>query len=136
MTKETTFFAFDFRAFDTEEECAAYEKQVKKNADSVVFLDYQFKRINPFDEPGLDDIEEAICSATYIIVRNSEAANEFFDWMRLSIGFNWDGLPKGFDDANTTWAYDDDAEEWYNPVACMKYYTDIVSKLNEVSGCR
>ena len=135
MRKETTYYAFDDTSFSTKEACEEYERKITEDYLSVVFFDENLKVIDLKKYKKLDDFEDAVASSFYIKIVNAEHAERFFSWLRLSIGMNFDGFPDEFEDG--MWlAYDDEnAYAWYDPVACMNYYANIVSKLKEVDGC-
>ena len=132
MRKEITYYAFDDTEFDTEEECLEYERQVNVNYSSVIFLNSKFEVIELSEIHEMDVLEDAVCEAQYIKIIDAEKAKHLFDWIVSVVGMNTDGLEEITDGM---WlAYDDEnADAWYDPVACMKHYASIVDKLNEVS---
>ena len=136
MRKEIAYYAFDDTEFTTEEACLEYERSVKEDYLSVLFLDEELKPIDLSGKTGLYELEDAVAGAYYIKIINAEAAERFFHWLRLAVGVNMDGFPDEFEDG--MWlAYDnDDAYAWYDPIKRMKYYANIVDKLNEVSECQ
>ena len=136
MRTETTYIAFDNTEFDNEEECLEYERKVTVNYSSVIFLNSKFDVIELSEIHDIDVLEDAVCEAQYIKIVDVEKAKHLFDWIGSVVGMNTDGFPEEF--KNGMWlAYDDEiADAWYDPVACMKYYANIVDKLNEVSECR
>lgn len=131
MRTETTYYAFDDTSFSTKEACEEYERNITENYLSVVFFDEDLKVIDLKKYNELNGLEDAVANSFYIKIVNAEHAERFFDWLRLSIGMNFDGFPDEFEDG--MWlAYDnDDAYEWFNPVERAKFYEDIVNKLNE-----
>ena len=135
MRKEITYYAFDDTEFDTEEKCLEYERNVKLRYEAVLLLDEHLRPIDMSSKRGLDDLEDAINESYYIKILDAKTAEKLFYWIRISVDMNMDGFPDEFSDG--MWlAYDDDNGVWFDPVACMKHYADIVDKLNEVSGCR
>lgn len=135
MRKEITYYAFDDTEFDTEEECLEYERNVNVNYSSVIFLNSKFDVIELNEIHEMDVLEDAVCEVQYIKIIDAEKAKHLFDWIVSFVGMNTDGLEEITDGM---WlAYDDEnADAWYDPVACMKYYANIVDKLNEVSECQ
>ena len=136
MRAETTYYAFDDTSFSTKEACEEYERKITEDYLSVVFFDENLKVIDLKKYKELDDLEDAVASSFYIKIVNAEHAERFFSWLRLSIGMNFDGFPDEFEDG--MWlAYDDEDDyEWYDPIERMKYYANIVDKLNGVSECQ
>ena len=135
MRTETTYYAFDNTEFYNEEECLEYERQVNVNYSSVIFLNSKFDVIKLSEIHEMDVLEDAVCEAQYIKIIDAEKAKHLFDWIVSVVGMNTDGLEEITD--GMCLAYDDEnADAWYDPVACMNYYANIVDKLNEVSGCR
>ena len=136
MRKETTYYAFDDTEFATEEACLEYERSVKEDYLSVLFLDEDLKPIDLSDKKGLYELEDAVAGAYYIKIINAETAERFFHWLRLSIGVNMEGFPEELKSGMWLVYDDEDDYEWYDPIERMKYYANIVDKLNEVSECQ
>ena len=135
MRKETTYYAFDDTEFDTEEACLEYEQNLRLDLSSVLLLNEKFEVIKLKNLSDLNALDKAISEIFYIKILNVEIAERFFNWIILTVGMNMDGFPEEF--ADGMWlAYDDDNGVWFDPVACMKHYANIVDKLNGVSGCR
>lgn len=136
MRTETTYYAFDDTSFSTKEACEEYERNITENYLSVVFFDENLKVIDLKKYKELDGLEDAIASSYYIKIVNAEHAERFFSWLRLSIGMNFDGFPDEFSDGMWLVYDDEDDYEWYDPIERMKYYANILDKLNEVSECQ
>lgn len=133
MRTETTYYAFDDTSFSTKEACEGYERNITENYLSIVFFDENLKVIDLKEYKELGSLEDAVASAFYIKIVNAERAERFFSWLRFSIGMNFDGFPDEFEDGMWLVYDDEDDYEWFNPVERMKYYADIVDKLNVVS---
>lgn len=133
MRKEVAYYAFDDTEFATEEACLEYEQNLRLDLSSVLLLNKKFEVIKLKNLSDMNALDEAISETFYIKILNVEIAERFFNWIRLTVGMNMDGFPDEFSDG--MWlAYDDEnADAWYDPIERMKYYANIVDKLNEVS---
>ena len=135
MRKEITYYAFDDTEFDTEEECLEYEQNLRLDLSSVLLLNKKFEVIKLKNLSDLNALDEDFSETFYIKILNVEIAERFFNWIILTVGMNMDGFPDELADGMFL-AYDDDNGAWFDPVACMKYYANIVDKLNEVNKCQ
>lgn len=78
MRVETKYFAFDETEFETEEECAAYEKKLDELWDSVILLDEEFRT---YEDAKMEPLEFAESSAIYVKVLDADKAGELINWI-------------------------------------------------------
>ena len=123
MRVEITYYADDDTEFCTEEECIAYEAGLKKDFDSVIFLDDAF---NYLDECSQTTFE----SVWYMKILDGEKATKLMKWQYGYYGVCMDGLPEELH-AGDVYAWDNDCGEWYDPEILAKKYTAIVDAIRE-----
>ena len=136
MRKEIAYYAFDDTEFKSKKACLEYEQNLRLDLSSVLLLNEKFEVIKLKNLSDLNALDEAISETFYIKILNVEIAERFFNWIRLTVGMNMDGFPDEFEDGMWLAFDNEDDYEWYDPIERMKYYANIVSKLNEVSECR
>ena len=81
MRTETIYYAFDDSEFDNEEECLAYEKEIKDRMNAAVFYD---------DEKAIVDVEkDGTGNVYYIRIVDAKRALFLFAWLCDYCGFDY-----------------------------------------------
>lgn len=116
---ETTYYADDGVAFDSKEDCLAYENRKKASFDSVMFFDQRFAWHKNPDIPFVES------EAVYIKVVDADEAKILFEYLYDMCGALFPSKPK----TGHIYVYDSDD---YDTDSYWADYTERLEKVSDV----
>ena len=124
MRVEKTFYAFDDKEFYSEEECLAYEQEMKESMKAAVFYD---------DERNTVDVEkDGTGNAYFIRIVNAEQAPSLFDWLCYQFGFEF---PEDNDyEDGDLFVYGCDRGDWVNLNEQLRWVQGMLAMFETKEG--
>ena len=121
MRTETIYYAFDDSEFDNEEECLAYEKEIKDRMNAAVFYD---------DEKAIVDVEKyGTGSVYYIRIVDAKRAPFLFAWLCDYCGFDYPN-DDDYKDGDL-FVYDCDHDEWVNLNEQLRWTQSVIDSFKD-----
>lgn len=121
MTTYVTYVAEDGTEFETEDECAAYERM--QSVCGIRFFDQNLNEI-PVNGSAVIAAEKSY----FFVVENDEQANDFSRLIHEEYGERY--WPEVVSDGQA-WAYDADKEAWFELHEIVDGYRGLLTQL----GC-